>query len=51
MVYLGNRDHSLIFEIAPMYAFQTLVDFEGYYFPTVVDLMVICIKFIHSSPF
>ena len=42
-----NRDHSVIFEIAPKYAFQTLVDCDGYsisfqgFLPTVVDGMVI----------
>ena len=42
-----NRDHSVIFEIAPKYAFQTLVDCDGYsisfqgFLPTVVDVMVI----------
>ena len=42
-----NRDHSVIFDIAPKYAFQTLVDCDGYsisfqgFLPTVVDVMVI----------
>ena len=32
MVHLGNeqRDHSVIFEIAPKYRFWTLVDYAGY---------------------
>ena len=52
-----NRDHSVIFEIAPKYAFQTLVDCDGYsisfqgFLPTVVDGMVIWIKFGHSGTF
>ena len=47
MVCLENRDHSVIFEVAPITAFQTLVDYEGYsistkgFLPTVVDIMVI----------
>ena len=42
-----NRDHSVIFEIAPKYVFWTLFDYEGYsvsskgFLPTVVDIMVI----------
>ena len=43
-----NKDHSVIFEIAPKYCFsESFVDYEGYSFslkgflPTVVDIMVI----------
>ena len=53
-----NRDNSVIFDIAPMYCIlDSLVDYEGYFIsskgflPTVVDIMVILIKFTHSSPF
>ena len=52
-----NRDHSVIFEIVAKTAFQTLVDYEGYFIsskgfmPTVVDIMVILIEFAHSGPF
>ena len=53
-----NRDHSVIFEIAPKYYISDpFVDYEGYsisskgFLPTVVDIMVICVKFTHSSPF
>ena len=58
-----NRDNSVIFEIAPKYGIlDSFVDYEkpreaeGYSISskelsTVVDVMVIWIKFIHSSPF
>ena len=53
-----NRDHSVIFEIAPKYCIlDSFVDYQGYsisskgILPTVVDIMVIWIKFTHSSPF
>ena len=43
-----NRDHSVIFEIAPKYCIlDSFVDYEGYsisskgFLPTVVDIMVI----------
>ena len=42
-----NRDHSVIFEIAPKYCISdSFVDYEGYsiskgFLPTVVDIMVI----------
>ena len=42
-----NRDHSVIFEIAPKYVFWTLFDYEGYsvsskgFLPAVGDIMVI----------
>ena len=58
MVCLGNRDHSVIFEIAPKYCIlDSLVDYDGYSFsstgflPTVVDTMVIWVKFTHFHPF
>ena len=51
-----NRDHSVIFEIASKYCFSdSFVDYDGYsmssegFLPTVVDIMVICIKFTNSS--
>ena len=53
-----NRDNSVIFEIASKYCFSdSFVDYDGYsisskgYLPTVVEIMVICVKFTHSSPF
>ena len=43
-----NRDHSVLFELAPKYRMEdSLVDYEGYsisskgFLPTVVDIMVI----------
>ena len=42
-----NRDHSVIFEIAPEYSISDSVDGEGYsisskgFLPTVADIMVI----------
>ena len=41
-----NGDHSVIFETASKYLFQTLVAYDGYsisskgFLPTVVDIMV-----------
>ena len=53
-----NRDYSVIFEIAPKYyILDSFVDYEGYsisfkgLLPTVVDIIVLLIKFTHSSPF
>ena len=53
-----NRDHSAIFEIASKYCISdSFVDYDGYsisskrFLPSVVDIMVICIKFTHYSPF
>ena len=53
-----NRDHSVIFDISlKYYILDSFVDCEGYsisskgFLPTVVDVMVIWIKFTHSSPF
>jgi len=58
MLCLGNRDHSVIFEIAPKYCIlEFFVNYEGYYISskdflsTEVDLMVIWIKFTYSGPF
>ena len=47
----------LSLRLHPSFAFQTLVDYDGYsisskgFLPTVVDIMVIGVKFTHSSPF
>ena len=52
-----NRDHSVILEIAPKYCIlDSFVDYEGYSisskgFLSIVDIMVIWIKFTHSGPF
>ena len=53
-----NRDHSVIFEIASKYCISdSFVDYDGYsissegFLPTVVDIMIILVKFTHSSPF
>ena len=58
MVCLENRDHSVIFEIASKHCISDFfVDYEGYsisfkwFLPTIVDIMVIWIKFTHSIPF
>ena len=96
MVYLGNSDHSIIFEIEPKYwqltpvflpgkshewrslvgyspwdrkesdtteqlhfhcILNSFIDYEGFpisskqFLPTVIDLIVLRIKFAHSSPF
>ena len=56
---LGNEPRSFcVFEIAPKYCIlDTFVDCESYFFsskgflPTVVDIMVIWVKFTHSCPF
>ena len=53
-----TRDHSVVFEITPKYRISdSFVDHDGYsissvgFLPTVVDIMVILVKFTHSSPF
>ena len=53
-----NRDHSVVFEVASKYCIlHSFVDHDGYsissegFLPTVVDIMVILVKFTHSSPF
>ena len=59
IVCLGNnKDHFVIVEIAPKQCIlEAFVDYEGYsisskgFLPTVVDIMVIWIKFTHSGPF
>ena len=58
MVCLGIRNHSVVFEIASKYCISdSFVDYDGYsisskgFLPTVVDTMVIWVKFTHSSPF
>ena len=50
-----NRDHSVVFEIASKYCISdSFVDYDGYstsskgFLPTVVDIMVIWVKFTHS---
>ena len=54
-----NRDHSVIFEIAPKYCIlDSFVDYDGYsisskgFLPTAVDIMVLWVKFpipVHFS--
>ena len=58
MVCLGNRDYSVVFEIAPKYCtLDSFVDDEVYsifpkgFLSTIVDIMVIWIKFACSRPF
>ena len=53
-----NRDHSVIFEISSKYSISdSFVDYDDYsisskgFLSRVVDIMVICVKFTHSSPF
>ena len=53
-----NRDHSVVFEIASKYCISdSFVDHDGYsisserFLPAIVDIMVIWVKFTHSSPF
>ena len=53
-----NRDHSVVFEIASKYCIlDSLIDYDGYFIYskefllTVVDIMVICVKFTCSIPF
>ena len=53
-----NRYYSVIFEVAPKYCVsESFVDYEGYsifskgFLPTVVDIMIIWIKFMHSHSF
>ena len=52
-----NRDHSVTFETAPKYCIlDSFIDYEGYsisskgFLPTVVDVMVIWIKFAQAGP-
>ena len=53
-----NKDHSVVFEIAPKYCIlDSFVDYEGYsisskgFLPSVVGIMVIRVKFTHFIPF
>ena len=53
-----DRNHSVIFETAPKYCISDyFADYEGYpisskeVLPTVLDIIVIWIKFAHSGPF
>ena len=53
-----NRDHSVIFEIAPKNCISfSFVDHEGYsmsskgFLHTVIDIMVILVKIAHSCQF
>ena len=53
-----NQDHSVVFEVASKYCISdSLVNYEGYaissmgFLPTVVDIMVILIKSVHSCAF
>ena len=52
-----NRDHSVVFEIAPKYCISDSFHYEGYsisskrFLPTVISLIVIWVKIIHSNPF
>ena len=53
-----NRDHSVVFEIAPKYCISdSIVDYDGYsisskgFLPTVVDILVIWVKFTHPVHF
>ena len=53
-----NREHSVVFEIASKYCnSDSFVDHDGYsissegFLPTEIDIMVIRVKFTHSSPF
>ena len=53
-----NRDHSIMFETELKYCIlDSFVDYEDYsisskgFLPTVVDKMVISIKYTHSHPF
>ena len=53
-----NIDHSVIFEIASKHCISdSFVDYEGNFIsyngflPTVVDIMVIYVKFPHSNPY
>ena len=53
-----NRDQSVVFEIASKYCISnSFVDRDGYsissegFMPAVTDIMVISVKFTHSSPF
>ena len=51
-----NRDHSVVFEITSKYYISdSFVDHDGYcisskgFLSAIVDIMVICVEFTHSS--
>ena len=53
-----KRDHSVVFEIASKYCISdSFIDYDGYsisskgFLPTILDIMVIGVKFTYSSPF
>ena len=53
-----SRNHSVVFEIASKYCISdSFVDHDGHsissegFLPAVVDIMIIWVKFSHSSPF
>ena len=53
-----NRDQSVVFEIASKHCISgSFVDYKGYsisskgFLPTVADIIIIRVKFTHSSPF
>ena len=53
-----NSDHFIVYEIASKYRISdSFVDYDGYsisskgFLPTVIDIMIIWIKFTHSHPF
>ena len=59
VICLGNKQRSFchIWDCIQIYILDSFVDSEGYFIssvgflPTVVDIMVILVKFTHSSPF
>ena len=54
MACFGNRDHSVFFHLASEYCISdSFVDSisSKRFLPTVVDILVIWVKFTHSSPF
>ena len=58
MICLQNEQRTAVFEIAFKYCIlESFVDYVGYsisskgFLPTVVNIMVISVKFTHSSPF
>ena len=53
-----NRDHAVVLEAVPKYCISdSFVDYESYslsstgFLPTLVNIMVFWIKFVHSHPF
>ena len=54
----NDRDHSVAYEIASKYCISdSFVDYDGYstsskgFLATVVEIMLILVKFAHSHPF